>query len=724
MWKISEIQRLSQVSLGSVLSRQHSIADGPGTLPAVEPRYRFWLGLLLVFLLAAFLRLDNLGTWLAQPAKYFVDEQPLLLNVDGYYYLDLARDLVNDTYATVDPDRTVPYSRPRPAPVPLLSIVTSVTHQLTGFSLSWIAIILPAILGALIVFPVYGLGCQLGGRVMGFTAAVFAGASPHYVQRTTLGWFDTDGLVVVLPLAIAWAVMRFAESRDQRRLGFLALAVVFEILFLWWWDFGTAPVLAALLTPMTVAIALYPLGKRFRINLIVGILIGVGLISVFKPNTLASFLGQFEYLYEVEETTFPSSGGNVVEQRGTDFNTLARETMNGWPGFILALAGFLLLALRQRKRVLFLAFPFIVGCLSLTAARFMIFLAPIVGLGVGMLVQSIWNLKSRVSWAIPVAILAFVLPTWQIAAEHKRDNNLPPLRLPYQVTAMKKIKTVAPEDSAIWADWSHGYPILYHSDRGTFADGAFHSGRMLFVLSLPLATDNPRFAANWIRFFPRRGNEGLDEINRRIDGDWDKTIHFFRQVFSAGPRDSIALLKKFGVTSGRSQAQWLEYLFPSERRPVYVFLDYDKIRTPWLRFGLWNFAEGRGPQFAHEPIIGLRREGDLILNNRFELNTSTGIVKYNNSDIPIRQLLVHGRGVRQMHKRGFTFEYFEKEGWGMLMDDNVLPSVGRKLFSKRLNNSPWFKPVIDSLPYYGLWKVNPDNLATSFNQAAAKNNGQ
>src|SRR5690606_32030732 len=67
-----------------------------------------------VSVFALSLRLDNLVRWQELPHAYFVDDAPMLLNVDGYYYLDLARDLAEGNYKPVDLDRVVPDGRPRP----------------------------------------------------------------------------------------------------------------------------------------------------------------------------------------------------------------------------------------------------------------------------------------------------------------------------------------------------------------------------------------------------------------------------------------------------------------------------------------------------------------------------------------------------------------------------------------------------------------------------------
>lgn len=664
-----------------------------------------------VFVFALILRLDNLVRWQELPHAYFADDAPMLLNVDGYYYLDLARDLAEGSYKPVDLDRVVPDGRPRPLPPPLLPVLAASVQKLSGASFEWVGVVLPAVVGAFIVLPVFALGYRLGGGVMALVAALAAAASPHYLQRTTLGWFDTDGLVVVLPLAIAWALMRFAETGGAHRWRYLAAAVVLEMVMLWWWDFGLGPSLAAFVLPFAVAVFLYPNDRMTRRWLVVGAGLFVAFLATLKPGVFWDLLGKFFYVFEIEENVFPVSGANVSEQRAIPLPRLVREAMFGWAGFLVGVAGLAWLAMIHRRRMLFLAFPFIVGCLSLSAARFIIFLAPLLALGVGMVAQGLWNLRTRSRLAAPATAVFASLVALQLYAAHGDDDRMMPLRMPYQARAMMDIASSTPANALIWADWSHGYPIQYFARRGTFADGASHSGRQVYVISYAMSVASPRVSANWIRFFAYHGIGELDRLEELFGRDWDATVTALEEIFEAGPAGASALLAGRPFYAESEQRRWLEYFFPPEPRPIYLFLDYDKIRTPWLTYGAWNFTARTGPEFVHEPVLDVVRKNGVIGNdNNFNVDVATGVARYNSATFPLKQMLVHGRGLRRIRDRGLTFEYFEPQGWGVLVDDNALPTVARQLYSGRFQQGPGFRVEMNRLPYAALWKVVPDPL--------------
>lgn len=91
-------------------------------------------------------RVHDLGTWLDNQELYFFENEPLLRNFDGYYYLRLAREIRDGKYRPVDELRTAPEPPPRPTPPPLLSYLTVAFSSMTMLSLDWVAALLPVLL--------------------------------------------------------------------------------------------------------------------------------------------------------------------------------------------------------------------------------------------------------------------------------------------------------------------------------------------------------------------------------------------------------------------------------------------------------------------------------------------------------------------------------------------------------------------------------------------------
>jgi hypothetical protein len=69
------------------------------------------------------------------------------------------------------------------------------------------------------------------------------------------------------------------------------------------------------------------------------------------------------------------------------------------------------------------------------------------------------------------------------------------------IEGMARIRVKTPPDAVIWTTWSYGYIIIYWSERATVNDGQAHAGERTVYNYIPLATQSPRLAANFMQFF-------------------------------------------------------------------------------------------------------------------------------------------------------------------------------------------------------------------------------
>jgi len=76
------------------------------------------------------------------------------------------------------------------------------------------ASILPAIVGALTCLVLYFVGKDFGGKPVGLLAALFLALSPGYIQRTALGFFDTE---VPGIFSLVLFIFLFLRANDENR---------------------------------------------------------------------------------------------------------------------------------------------------------------------------------------------------------------------------------------------------------------------------------------------------------------------------------------------------------------------------------------------------------------------------------------------------------------------------------------------------------------------------
>ncbi|MGQ9530330.1 MAG: STT3 domain-containing protein [Candidatus Bathycorpusculaceae bacterium] len=71
---------------------------------------------------------------------------------------------------------------------------------------------MPPIMGMLASLAIYFLGKDIGGKTVGFFAALFLALSPSYIQRTSLGFFDDEIIGIVALIIFTFMFLRAIEE--------------------------------------------------------------------------------------------------------------------------------------------------------------------------------------------------------------------------------------------------------------------------------------------------------------------------------------------------------------------------------------------------------------------------------------------------------------------------------------------------------------------------------
>lgn len=706
----------------------------PSPVPTAEetsrpPRKRVWLqvlALVCVVALGLWVRLEDLVTWNKEPGRAFYAGEPLLTALDGLFYLTLARDLVEGTYRPVDEKRSVPDSPPRPSPPPLISVVTAGVARVLPLSINWVAVLLPAVLGILIVFPLYGLGRFFGGPLAGTVAALMGVLPPYYVYRSALGWLDTDSLNVTFASTAAFCFLKFGLTPGLRRYWYFAGGLVTFGLFLWWWDQTPHVVTIICLAPLAVALVFFyrPEGReRWLFYSAFGS--GVVCLLLWKGTTLIpQFIGvlesQFSYIAKDTTGPFPNIGVSISEQVRPTFGSMVTISSGNLLTFVTAVCGLGWLVWRHWKESLFLGVLFCLSAFAfLYARRFAIFCVPLVGLGIGFLISELWRLRTRLkplTYGTPCFVAVLVWPMLQINHAQTYWPKEPPPIVSGLVLAEKK----TPPDAVIWAWWDHGYTIPYWARRASMNDGSVHSGERSFFNGMPLATDNERLAANFMHFYVVRGIPGIHQLFAAMGDDQAKGLRLIKSVLAAGPEQARTILEQAqlpAIPDRTTPEEWLEFFFPANPRSVYLLLDDLLTRTSywWFWFGTWDIDKRDGihadyrliPNVFEENGV-LRAKGDFL-----EIDTRTGRANLGNQIIPLEELTfwdgAKNQSKRFNSKSGIVFEVSAQTHLGVMMNRDMAASVFNRLYFRQTYSPQYFRPVIMNSPWHQLWEVKGDS---------------
>lgn len=231
-----------------------------------------------------------------------------LSEFDPYYQYSLTKYMVNNGLFSpywptqwVDKQRWYPDGINMGLSLSSLPISTAFAYDVftvlgVNIDLMTFCSIVPAVLGMLAVLVLYFLGKDIGGRAVGLFAAFFLAVSNSFIQRTSLGFYDTETVGVFSLLLFSLLFLRAIEedrpinSVIKYSIG-AGAALAYFIL-----GWGAAYYLIGLVVLFTFAMLLL---KRYtrRFLLVYSVTFGLALMmSIVNPYISVTYLTSFAIL--------------------------------------------------------------------------------------------------------------------------------------------------------------------------------------------------------------------------------------------------------------------------------------------------------------------------------------------------------------------------------------------------------------------------------------------
>lgn len=355
--------------------------------------------------------------WASEFNEYFFNNELMIISNDGYAFAEGARDMI----AGFHQDNDLSYYGSS------LSTLTYWIYKITPFSLETIILYMSVFFSSLIVIPIILISNEYKKPLAGFIAALLACIANSYYNRTMAGYYDTDMLVITLPMFIIFFMIRLINKKDFISLFALPFFVSF---YLWWYPSSYALNFALIgllliysfifhrkenifylaFVLMIIAISSISWFYQFAIiSLIIALfafkneyfkikfIIFLGLLSVvlliisggldpiiyqlkfyiFKTENLGPNTKSFVY-FNVNQT--------IQEVESIDYSTFMQRISSNELVFIFSFIGFLLLIKKQKSAILML--PMLcLGFLALRGGlRFTIYSVGVMALGYGYFV--------------------------------------------------------------------------------------------------------------------------------------------------------------------------------------------------------------------------------------------------------------------------------------------------------------------------------------------------
>ncbi|MDR2151819.1 MAG: peptide transporter [Helicobacteraceae bacterium] len=720
-----------------------------------EDRFDLKTLILLIFIAWAFGVICRMY-WIyvvADVSEFYWLGQFMINTNDGYYWAEGARDLLENPSVI---DELSPVGRGLP-------IITAFLAKCLPFlSFETLILYMPAFIGSLLAIPIVLIGRAIGATRVGFVGAMIAVIAWSYYNRTMIGYYDDDMLVLVLPTFVLYALIAGICSKKSI---YLLLSALFAFASVWYYHNSQLIIFGMAFILLIYAIVSHINGKNgewaYNYKLLLFLALGAGALqfglagfaaivvvfaifakfekqtseasilfsllavtfgaSLYFSGAIMHFWHQFAG-YIIRDQTFAVASGDAalhfvnvaatVREAGEIPFVEFSSRISGHPAaFFIALIGTILLLIRHRT--LALALPFIgmgfmaygiPNVISGGGLRFTIYAVPIMALGISYVIFLAANIiESDLIRRAVIAVfsVAALLPHLL----HINAYIMPTVFYSHEVEQLNKLKEQIEtrKDYAIsW--WDYGYPIRYYAYAKTLADGGKHGGADNYAPSLILSTDDQTSAARMARL-------AVEYTERQI------ATQSYEPILSLMMSDyNVSNPERFLYNLGEQNLT-----MPEKTREVYLVLPQrmSDIFGTVMRFSSIELASGRQfepPFFLNTRVVSDQDNVITLVDNRSDaitIDRKNGTIQLGSQKIPIKHFFAIGydqnehliKRSQAIHQNGsLSVIALQYMGAFLLVDDRALNSVFIQLFALENYDPSLFEPIILS-PLIKIYRV-------------------
>ena len=484
--------------------------------------------------------------------KNFISNTLILTSFDAYHYAKGTREFLEILNAP-----SVQRIFHALSTLPFLSLLGGILAKCTSlsFSLGFSSVIFSATLApTLYALTYFNLNLLAQKRYfsknslafIAFLASLIALFLPSFYQRVGAGYFDTDMLLLTLPLCALLFLLRFIQT--QRFLS-LVLFVLFGFLAINWHNgiqnlfllgfllFLCVEILCALrlhvtskthlmlasvffviLTPspfclltliiLLLAFRLYPKGIWFYFGIAIIYATTFGLFNPLIAQINAYIFGSTQH---ASNLVFASVVNAILETSPTTLSVLVARS-GGILIFTLGILGFgillynaififfkALISLQNpNKPLLYLSLfllPFcFLGFFSLKlGVRFSFFLVPLIALGVALSLLFFYA-KCYRYLQFCIFTSSIILPLSLTTITYSIPK---PILSAQEIQAFKVLDSKLSTNDFIFSWWDYGYALRYFTKAQVFLDGGRHSGAVNYPIAKILLSDSKELFYNF-----------------------------------------------------------------------------------------------------------------------------------------------------------------------------------------------------------------------------------
>ncbi len=674
--------------------------------------------LLVVISFGLYIRFDDIKFWNSNRELFFYKNSPIYSEYDSYYFARLALDIKEGKFkpGSIDHYRVFPDNSSQAkldekdkfyikytVSGNLISIIWAYLSNWFNISLEKLTWYLVPLLAILVAIPLFIYLKNLDYPYAGLTGGLIAISAPMYISRTDLMRLDHDILNLAFPIFIAYTFYKFFKISDRiKKYTWIIIGSLFLILYQLWYGH---PNLNFVL--LFMFLFRYFWDKRLKwtkedlIYVILLILpqiwyVYIGPVHLYKQVKTLVFNIKSPTAAEILFKDFPNIFMSISELQKLKFEEVIGSVIFSYPLGILGLIGAFFLFLFNLRNTIFLLPFFVIGLLSFfSGARFAMYLAPFIGIGIGYLIYLFFNKimpyltlfketeKQKVIIHF-IETLFLILIMW-IQKPVLGFNSYPKVFSPL-VKDMDYIKIHTPENSAIWTWWDYGYAFQLYSRRTTFHDGGSQGSPKTYFIARSFTIPDPREAWYITSFISNFGLTGIAEK-----------------------------LKK-GISAKELVEMVKEGKYAKEiKTPVYWVFTMDLFgKFAWIHyFGSYNFdtKEGKFGRIIAPAQCKILTENFIECDNgRLSIDLNSGIITDSNGISTINYFYFKTQEKfiqKKFFEKGYIIEVVRgKEGGQVfIIDPDVFKTLFNQMYILRNYDPKYFELILDDFPYMVIYKV-------------------
>lgn len=607
--------------------------------------------------------------------QYFFNGERILTTNDGYHYANATRDFL-DGHSGKDAFFPV-------AEFQMPALLSATLYKILPISLNDLFFYMPMVVSILLVIPVFLIAKSISNSLVAFLAALLAPITQSYAVRTMGGYYDTDMLILTIPLFVVYFLLKVLESGKIR---YGVLCAIFGILSMAWHTTSAIALLGfALFLAICYALIFKRDGRTFELLgfLIIAlssmnIFLKLALLAiylhfmvdsmfVFKAITwrksrlkyksatlfllalaiglLANmdiFIGSF-VVYVVGVDTLQNASVTVrgvtdmiMELKPLDFNGAVVRIIGDYTAFAIGFIGILLLFYKHPRSIILL--PFILLGLSSTklGIRFSMFASPIFSIGVFYFVYFVAKFANRifddkiVIYGIKTAVYVVISAVCIMPHIYFNKNiGYAPALYGEEMSALDAIKSDSTSRENITISWwDYGFLTSYYTNTRSIISGIDMDGVMHFIVAKIITETNQKAAYNLIKTAIDLYFDESDEINGKQKNLIEKIIA--KHGTSDNPNDVFVNMEQDINSQNLANLKDNTHL-QDKNREIYIFIPYQLFElTPTIQqFSDIDLQNGRqtisGTKLVQYYQVG--KNGDeYVLDDVVKFNEKSGII--------------------------------------------------------------------------------------------------